>query len=219
MMKTRTGIGGTLLLALATMVGCSDGTGPEPPIGLPAQGSIQASFDGPVTGQLDASGEAPTANDVSPRSMAFGLDLSAQAGVDGYIVSGLDITGESGIAASLTFVGSGTGEYEVDMECDIGDNQCMFGGFEFVENIGSFSMTARLFELQSGTVTISSVANGRIVGSFSGIALEMDPTTWQAVNDEELEVELGTFDVPVIDWADLPRFQQERVDPRIQRGL
>lgn len=213
------GAGFVLIFALAGSVACSDSTGPEDIDDDVTEGFIRLDYSGRMSGSVDAAGEAPNSSDRTPRSMAFGLDLAAaQPGVTGYVIGGLDVEAQPATSISLTLVGSGAGTYEMDPNCNVNGDRCVVGGFDFIENITAITFSARTFELVSGSITITSVAEGRLVGTFSGVALEIDESTWQPVSEEELVITSGTFDVPMIAWADLPSFHRDRVQPGVLSG-
>jgi hypothetical protein len=108
---------------------------------------------------------------------------------------------------SILLSGQLRGEYPITTadECGImidrGLEPCSAIGFDFHLTMdGRYPPEATSFELVDGIVTVTSVADGRLKGTFSGIARQFGDWSSGELYVPEVEVEIvdGAFDVPII---------------------
>lgn len=201
-----------LLMLLVAGTGCSsdDPSGPDP---NNLDGAAHFTYAGSgFDGAFSAVGrfERDDAGYMKRQSFATGVDVTMpQYRLAYYGIIAAAFRPDDLDDLSILLSGQQNGEYPIKTvdECsamiEFGTGACAAVGFDFqLSADGSYAPDATSFELIDGSVVVTSIANGRVRGTFRGTALQFGD--WMAgeiyVQDVEVAITDGTFDVPVITY-------------------
>ncbi|HKP77083.1 MAG TPA: hypothetical protein VJT67_16245 [Longimicrobiaceae bacterium] len=179
-----------LLAAAATLAGCKDSTGDGDGVG---SGSVSFTYTGARSGTYSASGEFEKLGSGSfvKKSFATGVNLNDANGNVIGILGYVPVTATTGHQAVLVLPPVTGGEtLEIDPTCE-GTTFCPLGLISFNLNPDEQFDDSEGFLFTGGTVHVTSVANGRLKGTFSGTAVDVTGT-------QTLTVTNGSFDVPLL---------------------
>jgi len=200
----------TLLAILAYSTGCLDDDTTGPALELEA-GSVKFDYFGSgFDGRFDAVGSfsRDTRGYVKPQSFAAAIDVDMPP----YLYFGIiaaEFQTNSVNDLNVTISGQANGSYEVKSfeNCSAmieqGTGKCAAINYNLgLGSDGSFVTGTRRFELVGGTLTITSAADGRLRGNFTGTARQLASSSSAVsnpyVDDVEVEILNGSFDVPIV---------------------
>lgn len=202
-----------LLLLLTTVLNCSDDD-PSGPGADDADGVARFRYDGSgFSGNFDATGrfERDGFGVMKRQSFATGVDVTLpQQQLAYYGIVAAHFYPPDLDDLSILLSGQGEGDYpiipsdECSLMIDEGSGRCSSVIFDFeLSSNGGFSPKTTSFELVSGMVSVTSISEGRIKGTFNGTARQFG--AWGAeelyVPDIEVKISGGAFDVPIVSLA------------------
>jgi hypothetical protein len=182
-------IAAATLAAAAALAGCKDSTGNDGP----GSGSVSFTYTGARSGSYSASGEFERVGTSSfvKKSFAAGVTLADPSGQYIGVLGYVPVTATTGNQAVLVLPTVTGGEtLTLDPTCE-STTFCPLGLITFDLNPDAQVDDSEGFLFSDGTVHVTSVANGRIKGTFSGTAVDITGT-------KTLTVTSGAFDVPLL---------------------
>jgi hypothetical protein len=209
-----------LLALLISSSGCGD-DGPSAPDpqgtdGLTQFNYLGSGFDGQflATGKFERDGVGA----IKQNSFATAVDVTQpKYDLAYYGIVAVHFTPPEFDGISILLSNQTIGEYPISPfdECSatvgLGMAPCASVDFDFhIPLNGSDPVDASSFELVDGTVTVTKVSNGRLIGIFNGTARQLGDWFSGERHVPEIEVAItnGTFDVPIItydDWVGTPQ--------------
>lgn len=175
------------LAAALIFAGCGDdGTGPSRTV----QGSLTFAYAGDVQGSFDVAGSF---NVPDPGNVAFAAGRlgairgSARALT---VLGHQPISGNDGLANEVLIAVRDPEPGTVT--CEVNEADCPFSAFFFSE-VAQSGATEGYYGSTGGTVTITSLENGRALGTFAFELVELEVTDGPA-----LQITSGSFDVPIL---------------------
>lgn len=178
----------TLALAAALLfTGCDDdGTGPSRTV----QGSLTFAYAGHVQGSFDATNTF-TVPDPGSGAFAAGRLGAIRGSARALTVLGRQpIPGDDALANEVLIAVRDPEPGTVT--CDLDETGCPFSAFFFAE-VAPSGETAGYYGANGGTVTITSLENGRARGTFSFELVELTLSAGPT-----LQITSGSFDVPIL---------------------
>jgi len=178
-----------VLAAAAALAGCKDSTGND---GV-GSGSISFTYTGVRSGSYSASGEFEKLGPSTfvKKPFATGVSLSDANGNVIGILGYVPVTATTGHQAVLVLPPVSGGEtLEIDPTCET-VTFCPLGLITFDINPDAQIDDSQGYLFTGGTVHVTSAANGRVKGTFSGTAVDVTGT-------QTLTVTNGSFDVPLL---------------------
>jgi hypothetical protein len=186
-------------LALLPLAACKDSNGPDRSL----VGEVHFTYSGAVSGEFDAEGKVTAANAESG-TFAFAELVEDPEGGDALVLYSQE--GRSGnnkydgLLIVLDRPSKGT------VTCTASNTDCPFlSAFVLGQDDTSTADAEALFFGTSGQFTITHMDDDRVRGTFR---LSMLGFVGDA-DDEEVEVQGGTFDLPLLDADDVPFSQAE----------
>lgn len=178
----------TLALAAALIfTGCDDdGTGP----GRTVQGSLTFAYAGHVQGSFDASNSF-NVPDPGDGAFAAGRLGPIQGSAQALTVLGRQPLPGNSALANEVLIAVRSPELGT-VTCDVDDADCPFSAFFFSE-VARSGETEGFYGSTGGTVTITSLENGRARGTF-----EFDLVELELDAEPTLQITSGSFDVPIL---------------------
>jgi hypothetical protein len=218
-LRSRSSAAALLALSLAVLsacdrqpVGAVDNPSTSAPAlnGLPANppgredaGFLSFTYSGDEEGRFFAFGEADSVSGTTPMGADFAAATHYFLGLETRQDLGTSITstarGQAGLSdlAHIQFPGVlQPGTYTISTCGRGGGPFCPLIGLVFdVDNsVLGGGTQARYYEFRGGTITITSVEDGRAAGTFSGTAVSTD---WSTGETRTIVITDGRFDVPV----------------------
>lgn len=178
-----------VLAATAALAACKDATGDN---GV-GSGSVSFTYSGARSGSYSAKGEFEKVGTSSfvKKSFATGVSLRDANGDVIGILGYVPVTATTGHQAVLVLPPVSGGEtLEIDPTCE-GVTFCPLGLITFDINPDEQFDDSEGYLFTGGTVHVTSVANNRLKGTFSGTAVDITGT-------QTLTVTNGSFDVPLL---------------------
>jgi hypothetical protein len=182
---------------------------PMNPPGREDAGFLSFTYSGDETGRFFAFGEPTGVSGTTPIGNDFAAATHYYLGAEPRQEFGTSVTSTARAQAGLSdlihiqFPGAlQTGTYPI--------STCGRGGgpfcplitlvFDVDNSMDGGGTQARYYEFSSGSITIESVDDGRVVGTFSGTAVSTD---WATGETSTIVITDGRFDVPVspVDYA------------------
>jgi hypothetical protein len=194
-MKTR--ILGIALAAVTALAGCnSDSTGFQPI----DPGSLAFSFEGARTGTYSASGAFTANNGNAVQALPFAAGVKINNAVAGQIVgiiAWMPVGLSTGHQATFLLppVTAAGQTFALTEDCT-SVTFCPGGLVAFDLSLTQPGLEPDAFVFTSGTLTITSLASGRVAGTFSGVAAD-------SAGIRVVTITGGTFDVPLVDESRL----------------
>jgi hypothetical protein len=186
-------------LALLPLGACKDSNGPDRDM----VGEVHFTYTGAVSGDFDAEGKVTSAN------AASGTFAFAQLADDGQGNEVLVIYSQEGRSNSDKYDGlliALDNPAKGTITCTETNPDCAFiSAFVLGQDDSSTDDAEALFFGTSGQVTITQIGEDRVRGTFR---LSMTGFVGNE-NNEEVEVQSGTFDLPLLDEEDVPFSQAE----------
>lgn len=189
-MKRR--IVGMALAAAAALAGCNGDATSFTPID---PGSLAFSYEGARTGTYAANGSFTANNGNTVQALPFAAGVKLNDPVAGRIfgiIAYLPVTSTTGHQVTFLLPETAAGKTLSLTETCPTPVFCPGGLLAYDYNLAVPSQEPDTFVFTSGTLTITSLAGGRMTGTFSGVAA--DSAGIRVVN-----VTGGTFDVPLVD--------------------
>ena len=183
-----------LAAALGSMAACKDSTGSD---NNGNNGSLSFNYSGARSGSYQASGQYQSSGtSFAKQSFAVGTNTVLFGTPVALIASYQPTTSSRGDEVILVLEGNAhTGTYSRDFDCDA---NCAIGFVSYgIDPALDDDTSSDDFSFADGTVTVTSVSNGRMRGTFSG-HMEDDETSLRTVN-----VVSGSFDVPMVSSGSL----------------
>lgn len=190
--------------ALADPAGTAARSGlPQNPPGREDAGFLSFTYSGDLSGRYFAFGEPTGLSGSTPIGTDFAAATHYYLGTEPRQEFGTSITSTARAQAGLSdlvhiqFPGAlQTGTYPIRTCGRGGGPFCPLIGLVFdVDNsVDGGGTQARYYEFSSGSITIESVADGRVAGTFQGTAVSTDWTTGET---STIVITNGRFDVPV----------------------
>jgi hypothetical protein len=177
--------------SLALVVSCGS-DGPNEPSGT--TGTFSFSFAGTmISGSYSASGSLP-ANNSTAQPWAVGVRETGENLIGVVAVS--PRTGATGRydMAILAIDRTTAGSASIDVDCDPEGTVACSGMVLFYNLSDTGGAGDVLCGLEAGTITLASVTNSRVTGSFSGTGICIN-------QDDAEEGTNGTFNVPLVSDA------------------
>lgn len=200
-MKIRMAMLAAAFVAFATACGDDDSTGPGDVAGV-GSGSMKFSYSGDLAGTFSASGE-PEWDDKTGAPKGSFAAAGIDTDTDQLIIMAFQATKHPQGHVTMIFVeGTNKGRYDFGFECEINCASMLY--FHNADSSGGKADGGIMIGLDSGHIDLSEVTSKRVKGAFSGTAVGMS-FSGQGQEVEELEVEIrsGNFDVPIIEELDL----------------
>jgi len=181
-------------LALLPLAACKDSSGP----GRDLVGEVHFTYSGAVSGQFDAEGKITAANAENGTFAFAELAKSPQGGDALVIYSQEGRSGNDkydGLLIVLEDPAKGT------VTCTEANSDCPFlSAFVLGQDDTSTADAEALFFGTSGQVAITHLDDDRVRGTF-----RFSMTGFVGVQeDKKVEVQSGTFDLPVLEEGDVP---------------
>lgn len=186
-------------LALLPLAACKDSNGPDRAL----VGQVHFTYSGAVSGEFEAEGKVTAANAESG-TFAFAQRVQDPQTGDGVVLYSQEGRSSSnkydGLLIVLDNPATGT------VTCTESDPACPFlAAFVLGQDDTSTADAEALFFSEGGQVTITEIGEDRVRGTFR---LSMLGFVGNADN-EEVELQSGTFDLPLLDEDDVPFSQAE----------
>lgn len=176
---------------------------PASPPGREDAGFLSFSYTGDESGRFFAFGEPTGTSGTTPVGADFAAATHYYLGTEPRQEFGTSVTstarGRAGLSDGIHIQFPGalqTGTYPI--------STCGRGGgpfcplitlvFDVDNSVDGGGTQVRYYEFTSGSITIESVENGRVIGSFQGTAVSTDGSTGAT---SEIVITNGRFDVPV----------------------
>lgn len=181
-------------LALLPLAACKDSSGP----GRNLVGEVHFTYSGAVSGQYDAEGKLTAANAESGTFALAELVEDPQGGDALVLYSQAGRSGNDkydGLLVVLEDASTGT------VTCTESNPDCPFlSAFVLGQDDATTEDPEALFVGTSGQVTITHLDDERVRGTF-----KFSMTGFVGVDeDAEVEVQSGTFDLPLLEEDDVP---------------
>jgi hypothetical protein len=194
-----------LALAALTLSGCGDSTG----LGSKT-GSLSFSYSGARSGSFSASGEyRATTTSFVKQPFAVGSKGVENGVAFISVLSYQPVTSTTGDVA-IVLLPNVTAPTTLSLDSTCDTDACPLAAVVFDTDPDVDEDESDFYVFDSGTLQVTSVASGRITGTFSGTATEF-------LSDAAITVTNGTFDVPLVSQSALgsrmvsiPRFRAAR---------
>jgi predicted small secreted protein len=203
----KTGLLTALAAATVVLAGCKDSTGSGGDI---ASGSLAFGYAGARSGAFSTSGgvRAQNGGGFTKEQFATAVKFTDPDGTSVAMVAYLPVTASTGHEVVFAFASATAGQSLALTDDCI--TACALGIVVFDTDPDLEEDDSEAFFFTSGTLQVASVSGGRIRGTFSGTAEDLEGT-------RTITVSAGTFDVPLVDQSRFPAPDRSAPRPEFQR--